>query len=68
MSTHADPRKDKYLDLEKKLGAEEYEIAAGLAETDKELDATREKGKAEAETAGRQLKRKLDEHPPKGGH
>jgi hypothetical protein len=44
MSTHADPSKDEYLELEKKLGAAEYELAANLAETDKALGTAVKKG------------------------
>ena len=38
MSTHRDSTKDEYLEVEKKVGAAEYELAANLAETDKALD------------------------------
>jgi hypothetical protein len=58
MSTHADPSKDEYLELEKKLGAAEYELAASLAETDKTLDTAVKKGKKQAKAARAQLKRK----------
>ena len=57
MSTHADPSKDEYLELEKKLGAAEYELAANLAEIDKALDTAVKKGKQQAKAAGTQLKR-----------
>ena len=58
MSTHADPSKDEYLELDKKVGAAEYELAAGLAETDKALDTVVKKGKKQAKAARAQLKRK----------
>jgi hypothetical protein len=57
MSTHADPSKDEYLELEKKLGAAEYELAASIAETDKQLDTAVKKGKKQARAARAQLKR-----------
>jgi hypothetical protein len=65
MSTHADPSKDEYLELEKKLGAAEYELAEGLAETDKALDTAVTKGKKRARTASAQLKRKAAAGPRK---
>ena len=40
MSTHADPTKDEYLELEKKLGFAESELAADLADADEALEAT----------------------------
>jgi hypothetical protein len=58
MSTHADPSKDKYLELEKKLGAAEYELAENLAETDKALDTAVKKAKKQARPARAQLKPK----------
>ena len=58
MSTHSDPSKDEYLELEKKLGAAEYEIAANLVETDKALVTAVKKGKEQAKTARARLKRK----------
>jgi hypothetical protein len=64
MSTHADPSKDEYLELEKKLGAAEYELAANLAETDKTLDAAVKKGKKQAKAARAQLKQKVDAKRP----
>ncbi len=58
MSTRADRSKDEYLELEKKLGAAEYELAANLAETDKAPDTAVKKGKERARTARARLKRK----------
>ena len=59
MSTHADPGKDEYLELDKKLGAAEYEaLAANLAEADKALDAAAEKHKKKLSAARTRLKRK----------
>jgi len=58
MSTHPNPSKDEYLELEKKLGAGEYELAANLAETDKTLDTAVKKGQRRAKAARAQLKRK----------
>jgi hypothetical protein len=65
MNTHSNPADDEYLALEKKLGAQENEITAGVAEAGEALDAAKDKRKREAETAGRQLKQKLDAHSPK---
>ena len=58
MSTHADPSKDEYLKLEKKLGAAEYELAGNLAETDKALGTAVKKGEKRARAARAQPKRK----------
>ena len=58
MSTHPNPSKDEYLELEKKLGAAEYELAANLAETDRQLDTAVKKGKKQVKAARAQLKRK----------
>jgi hypothetical protein len=58
MSTRADQRKDEYLELEKKHGAAEYELAANLAETGKALGTAVKKGKKQAKAARGQLKRK----------
>jgi hypothetical protein len=67
MSAHADPSKDEYLELEKKLGAAEYELAANLADTDKALDRAVKKGKKPAAAARAQLKRKAAARSPKHG-
>ena len=58
MSTHTDPSKDEYLELEKKLGAAEYEIAANLADADKALDAAAKKRKKKLSAARTHLNRK----------
>jgi len=60
MSTHRDSTKDEYLEVEKKVGAAEYELAANLAETDKALDTAMKKGQKDAEAARKQLKQKVD--------
>jgi len=60
MSTHGDPTKDEYLEVEKKLGAVEDELAANLAETDKALDTAMKTGQKDAAAARKQLKRKVD--------
>ena len=54
MSTHADPSKDEYLEVEKKLGAAELELAANLADAEKTLDAGVEKRKKRVSAAGLQ--------------
>ena len=38
MSSHVDPTKDKYFELEKTLGTGEYELAADIAAGNKALD------------------------------
>lgn len=43
MSTQGDPKKDEYLELEKKVGAAESELAAELADADNALDAGRQR-------------------------
>ena len=58
MSTHTDPSKDEYLELEKKLGAAEYELAANLADAGNALDAAAEKRKKKASASRTQLKEK----------
>jgi hypothetical protein len=60
MSTHGDPTKDEYLEVEKKVGAAEHELVANLAETDKALDTAMKKGQKDAEAELKQLKRKVD--------
>ncbi len=60
MSTHGDPTKDEYLEVEKKVGAAEYELAANLAETDKAVDTAMKKGQKDAAAARKQLKQKVD--------
>lgn len=65
MNTHADPSKDEYLELDKKIAAAEYELAEGLAETDKALDTAVNKGKENAKAVGTELKRKVDARSPK---
>jgi hypothetical protein len=59
MSTHADPSKDEYLELEKKLGAAEYDLAANLADADTALDAHAERRENKLSAARAHLKRKL---------
>jgi len=58
MSSHADPSKDEYLELEKKIGGVEYELAANLAEADEQCDTAVKKAKKRAKSAPAQLKRK----------
>ena len=58
MSTHADPTKDEYLELEKKLGVAESELAADLADADEALDAALARRKKKVSAARTQLKRK----------
>jgi hypothetical protein len=58
MKDAGDPSKDEYLELEKKVGAVEYELAANLAETDKTLDTAVKKRKRQAKAARAELKRK----------
>ncbi len=54
--SNADPGKDEYLEVEKKLGAAELELAANLADADKALDAGVEKRKKRVSAARTQLK------------
>jgi hypothetical protein len=42
MSTETNPADDEYLQLEKRLGGQEQELAASLAEADRTLDAATE--------------------------
>jgi hypothetical protein len=65
MSTHADPSKDKYLELEKKLGVAESELAADLADADEVLDAALARRKKKASSARSQLKEKAAARPRK---
>jgi hypothetical protein len=58
MSTHGDPTKDEYLELEKKVGAAESELAAELADAGKALDAATEKRQKKVSSARAELKRK----------
>jgi hypothetical protein len=60
VSTHADPSKDEYLELEKKVGANEVELAADLARADHKLDAVKEKGKKKVSAARKRFKPKTD--------
>ena len=64
MSTHRDSTKDEYLEVEKKVGAAEYELAANLAETDEALDTAMKKGQKDSEAARKQLKQKVDAKRP----
>ena len=59
MSNHVDATKNEYVELDKKIGAAEYELAANIAETDKALDTALKKGKKGAKTARTQIERKV---------
>jgi hypothetical protein len=65
---HGDPTKDKYLKLETKVGAAEYEIAANLTEDSKALNEAEERRRREAKQKVEAARTQLERDVPTPSH